>query len=285
MAPSMSNTRPSASRRVSKPIKRARPPKNSSSPMSGPIKPGKGTPMWVNASVTPAKPKTNNFCAPCLMKIVATARRSAASPRSSWRGEERNKDIGHPLLKDLRDPSHVGREGNRNEPQPPGLRPGSPSKFFHHSSLPCRNILGARALRASLAIQAVFDPTAARLMLIHDGRSVGRGPAVAPLGQGDDHGLEVEPLFRQVVRLIPLRPTRRGHDPCLDEVLQPCGEHIGCDLEAFLKIGEARHAGERRVTKDEEAPALPGDLQRARRGAHFLVIGPAEHAWMIVPPL
>jgi len=68
-------------------------------------------------------------------------------------------------------------------------------------------------------------------------------------------------------------------------VLQPSGENVGCDLEAFLKIGEPRHAGKRRVTKNEKAPALPGDLQRARRRAHFLVIGSAKHEWMIVPPL
>lgn len=60
---------------------------------------------------------------------------------------------------------------------------------------------------------------------------------------------------------MPSRSTRRGHDSCFDEVLQPCGENVGRDAERLLKLGESRHAGERRVTEDEQAPALTNDLE------------------------
>ena len=76
-------------------------------------------------------------------------------------------------------------------------RPGYSSllKSSHHGGLSGPDILGPRALRAGLAIQPLPDPATAPLMLVYDGRSVGRGPAVAPFGQRDDHGFEVEPLF------------------------------------------------------------------------------------------
>jgi hypothetical protein len=68
-------------------------------------------------------------------------------------------------------------------------------------------------------------------------------------------------------------------------MLQPSGQNVGRDIEALLEIGEPRHAGKRRVPKDEQAPALAGNLERPRRRAHFLVIGSTEHAWILAPPL
>jgi hypothetical protein len=108
-------------------------------------------------------------------------------------------------------------------------------------------------------------------MLVHDGRSVGRGPAVAPFGERDDHGFEVEPLFRQVVRLMPFRPTRGGHESCLDEALHPRGENVGCNVQALLKIGEPRQTGEGRVTKDEQAPGARARINLTSEPATFMV--------------
>ena len=42
----------------------------------------------------------------------------------------------------------------------------------------------------------------ALLVLVHDGRAVGRGPSIAPLGQSDDDGLEVQPFLGEVVLLM-----------------------------------------------------------------------------------
>ena len=76
IAPSMSRASPAAARRVSSPTTRASPPKNLTTAMSGPVISGRGAPIWVNAPVTPANPKTKSFCAPCAQKMhPATTRR------------------------------------------------------------------------------------------------------------------------------------------------------------------------------------------------------------------
>src|SRR5881398_2226123 len=106
-------------------------------------------------------------------------------------------------------------------------RPGSFPllKFFEHRSLSGPDVLRARSLAAPLAIQVLLHVTAARLVLIDDGWSVGRGPAVAPFRQRDDHRFEIQTLFRQVIRRKPLSATRGGHEAFLHEALQPRGEN------------------------------------------------------------
>src|SRR6266496_1144110 len=101
-------------------------------------------------------------------------------------------------------------------------------------------------------------------MLVRDGRSVGRRPTVTPFGQRDNHRHEVEPLLRQVVGLMTCRFVGGGHQSGLDEVRESRRENVGRDVQALLKFTEPGHPGERRVSEDEQAPALAHDLERAR---------------------
>ena len=74
-------------------------------------------------------------------------------------------------------------------------------------------------------------------MLVHDRWALGRGIAVAPVGQSDDHRLEIETLLRQVVCGKSLRPLRSGHQPFLDEQSEQIFATTDDIAERVRKIG------------------------------------------------
>src|SRR5438094_4088132 len=80
-------------------------------------------------------------------------------------------------------------------------------KFGHDRRLASRDGSGLHGLSALRALQHVSHATAAPV-LVDDGCTISRGPAITPLRKGDDHRHEVESLLRQVVGLasIPLVP-------------------------------------------------------------------------------
>src|SRR5262245_45651931 len=137
---------------------------------------------------------------------------------------------------------------------------------------------------AVLAGQALVELAAAALVNVYDRRAAGRGPLVTPCGERDDHGLEAE-SFRgeDVLAQVGVVGVAPGlHEAGLHEVLQAAGEHVGCDAEVALEVGEPGGLAEDRVADDQQAPALADGLQGTRRRAVLPVVGPAEHP---LPPL
>jgi hypothetical protein len=152
-------------------------------------------------------------------------------------------------------------------------RAAPPSVRFVPSASP----RGARAvmLRAWTASPPVLarEPerrrVPARLVDPLDRRSLPAGHVlVAPLGDGDDDAVEVEPLLRQPIlparraRLVALAPEHA----VLDQLRQAIGEPVAAHAEARLKAFEAA-LPEERVAQDEQRPSD----RRRRKSARAIV--------------
>src|SRR5437763_1809701 len=72
---------------------------------------------------------------------------------------------------------------------------------------------------------------------------------VAPRGEGDDDGLQIEP------------PVKAG----FDKASEALGENVGRDLEAASELREPGGPTEGRVALGEQTPAFSDRLQRPRR--------------------
>jgi hypothetical protein len=147
----------------------------------------------------------------------------------------------------------------------------------HRGRGPGGNILYLHIPLAAVTLQVHGDVTATRVMLVSDRRSVGRFPPVAPLGERDDHRLEVQPLLRQVVLPVPRGRWADPHEPLGNEKVETRREHVGRNPQTPLKIGEPCHRRKGRVAEDEQAPALARDLECACRRADLPVIGSSQH--------
>lgn len=119
-------------------------------------------------------------------------------------------------------------------------------------------------------------------VFIHDRWPFGRGPAVAPLSEGDDHRREVDALVGQPILRIAAWPLGNTHEAVRHELPQPRGENVGGNAQAFLKLGESRVAREGRVAKHKQAPAFARDLERARRRADLPIVASSKHDYMLI---
>lgn len=110
---------------------------------------------------------------------------------------------------------------------------------------------------------------AARRVPVKEGppRSAGQ-VRVAPVDEGEDHGMKIQALWRQAV-LVPERAVLvgdLGEDAGLDQGLEALAEDRPGDAETPLEVVEPAHAQEG-VAQDEERPAVAHHGDRPRQGA------------------
>src|SRR5712671_4413335 len=87
---------------------------------------------------------------------------------------------------------------------------------------------------------------------------------VAPLAQGGERDVEVEPFLRQLV-LVPLRALAVEdalEHAFVDQPVEPVGQNVAGDSEALLEFVEAVQA-EQDVADDQQRPALADNLERS----------------------
>jgi len=101
---------------------------------------------------------------------------------------------------------------------------------------------------------------------------------VAEGRQGHEHGPEIATLLRQHVlvarRMLGIEPSHEKSG--VDEPVQPPREHVGCDLEARLKLVKTGQSVER-VPQDEDAPPFAHAIKRARDRAQHVSKGLLLH--------
>src|SRR5271163_387903 len=120
------------------------------------------------------------------------------------------------------------------------------------------HIAHLQQLAAASADAMLAELAAAALVAQHDRRPrLGRGVAVAPAQQLDDHRPQVQALAGQPVFMAD-RPLLVGNlleDPFGDEPVEARGEHVAGDAETLLHLVEAP-SSEEYVAQHENRPAL-----------------------------
>jgi hypothetical protein len=105
-------------------------------------------------------------------------------------------------------------------------------------------------------------------------------PVVAPLAQRDHHREEPTAHRREDV-VVPLAGLVVGaafEDAGLHQRVEPAGQHVAGDAEAFTEVVEAGDAQEG-VAQDEQGPPLADHLQRpGDRAVHVLEGGSSHRA-------
>jgi len=94
--------------------------------------------------------------------------------------------------------------------------------------------------------------------------------AVSPVGDGDEHGVEIEPLVRQPV-LVPgplagIPVGLAAQDVLLDQEGEPVAEHLPRDAAVATDVVEPAYAVEH-LAQHHERPPLTEDRHRAPDGA------------------
>ena len=108
-------------------------------------------------------------------------------------------------------------------------------------------------------------------------RALGREVLVAPGEQRDQHRTEIAPARGRHVFVArrPLAVAAALQQPGVDQGIEPPRQHVGGDVEAFLKFIEAPQAVQG-VPQDEDAPPFADPLQaagdRARHAVEVLAL-------------
>jgi hypothetical protein len=144
-------------------------------------------------------------------------------------------------------------------------------------------LVGLDRLAADRADAVIVQLAAAARVAQHDRWAVGRRVLVAPLQQRDEDRPEVDALARQPV-LEALRALLVAHATqhvLVDKALKPRLQDVARHAEVALEVVEATGA-EERVAQDQQRPALPDELERARDRAVLAFVCVPKHSCMIL---
>jgi hypothetical protein len=121
-------------------------------------------------------------------------------------------------------------------------------------------------------VKPLLDDSSAAAVFEH--RRTRLNPLVAPGGQRDHNGLEVQTLWsKDILSMVGVCSRgSRFQDSGLDEALETFREDVRSDAETALKVGEADVSPKEGVAKDQKAPPLANDLERSRRRTLLILI-------------